>query len=100
MRENRKPQDRANDNSCMIDVQVVPRSSRIHIEPVGELQYKIKLTCPPVDGSANKQLIQILADQMSVPQRQVKIVRGETARRKQVLVQGATAAIVKQRLGR
>lgn len=88
----------ANEASCMIEIQVVPRSSRVAIQYLGDLHYKVKLTSPPVDGAANAQLVEVLAKQLSLPRRQIEIVSGESARRKRLLVRGATADTVKRLL--
>ncbi len=66
-----------------LTIQVLPRSSRNEIIgtlPDGTL--KIKLTAPPVDGEANKKLIELISAEYDVPKSRVRIVRGETSRRK------------------
>jgi uncharacterized protein (TIGR00251 family) len=80
----------------MIEVLVAPRSSRIAIECVGDLQYRVKLTSPPVDDAANRQLIEVLAGQLSVPRRQIQIVQGRNARRKRLSIHGVTAETVQR----
>ncbi|NCS68215.1 YggU family protein [Candidatus Peregrinibacteria bacterium] len=68
-----------------LTIKVLPRSSRNEIVgtlPDGTL--KIKLTAPPVDGEANKKLIELLSKKFGVAKSRVKIVRGETSRRKMV----------------
>lgn len=82
----------------MIRVQVVPRSSRIAIESLGDLHYKIRLTSPPVDGAANKQLVEVLAEHLSLPRRQIEIDSGANARSKRVMVRGASSETVKRLL--
>jgi uncharacterized protein (TIGR00251 family) len=51
---------------------------------------KIRLQAPPVDGAANEALIRFLAERLGVSRAAVRIVSGETARRKRVEVTGAT----------
>lgn len=98
MAKNRKPPAEEIEPSCVIQVQVIPRSSRIAIESLGDLQYKIKLTSPPVDGAANKQLIEVVSDKLAVPRRNVEILSGETGRRKRIRVVGADRTTVTKRL--
>ena len=69
-----------------ISVQVVPRSSKVSITTEGKNSFKVKLTSPPVDGAANKQLIEVLAGRLSVPKRTIEIVSGEHSRRKMVQI--------------
>jgi len=45
---------------------------------------KVKLTAPPVDGEANKKLIELLSKEFGVAKSKVKIVKGEASRRKVV----------------
>ncbi len=49
---------------------------------------KIRLAAPPVDGAANKELIEFLADVFAVGRRQVTIVAGESSRSKIVEIDG------------
>jgi len=65
-----------------IYVKVLPRSSRNSVEKISEGEFKVKLTAPPVDGEANKMLIEILADYFSVPKSSVEIVGGKSAKTK------------------
>jgi hypothetical protein len=50
---------------------------------------KVRLACPPVDGKANEQLIQFLAERLKVKRGQVTITRGLSSRRKNVFVAAA-----------
>ena len=88
MQKSRKAQAPASDSSCLIQVHVVPRSSRVSIELVGKMHYKIKLTSPPLEGAANDQLVRILADRLSLPRRQIEIISGEHARVKRLRLLG------------
>lgn len=45
---------------------------------------KIKLTAAPVDGAANKALIELLSTHFAVPKSMIRIARGETGRKKVV----------------
>lgn len=74
--------------SCVINIRVVPRSSKVSIEALGNDQYKIKLTSPPVDGEANEQLVRVLAAKLSIPSNQIEIVSGAKSRLKRVRIIG------------
>ena len=65
-----------------IYVKVIPRSSLNKVERIGEGDFKVKLTAPPVDGRANDMLIQVLADYFKVAKSSLKIVGGKTTRTK------------------
>lgn len=65
-----------------IYVKVISRSSVNKVEKMGEGDYKVKLTAPPVDGQANELLVRVLADYFNVSNGLIKIVGGKTARTK------------------
>lgn len=61
-------------------IKVIPRSSVNKVEKISEGEYKVKITAPPVDGEANKKLVEVLADYFDVSKSQVNIVGGKSAR--------------------
>ncbi|HEY2867346.1 MAG TPA: DUF167 domain-containing protein [Pyrinomonadaceae bacterium] len=75
-------------------VRVTPRSSKSEV--IGEQNgaLKIKLKAPPVDGSANEELIRLLAYEFDVARTQVDIVSGQTSRNKRVRISGIEPATV------
>ena len=76
-------------NGIMIEVKVEPRSSRRQITGVMDNEVlKVKLTAPPVDGSANEQLIELIAEVTGVKKSCIKIVRGLSSKRKLVEITG------------
>ena len=74
-----------------VDIQVVPRASRVAVGGrVGD-RLRVAVTAPPVDGAANEAVIEALAEAFGVRPRDVTIVRGQTGRRKTVSIAGADA---------
>jgi uncharacterized protein (TIGR00251 family) len=67
-------------------VVVQPKSSRNLIVGSHGEALKIKLKAPPVDGAANRMLVQFVAKVLRVPKSAVEIVSGHTSRVKQLLV--------------
>ena len=63
-----------------IYVKVSPRSSRNAVQKISEGEYKVRLTAPPVDGEANKMLIELMAEHFGVAKNSVKILSGKTAK--------------------
>ncbi len=72
-----------------IIVRVVPRSSRIKVKQINGI-YKVYLTKPAVDGQANTQLIEVLADFFKVKKYQLVISQGENSRNKVITVEDAS----------
>ena len=76
-------------NGIMIEVKVEPRSSKRQITGIMEGSIlKVKLTAPPVDGSANEQLIELIAEVTGVKKSWIRIVRGLSSKRKLVEITG------------
>ena len=66
-------------------VRVVPRAKQNKVvEEEGRL--KVFLTDPPVEGQANKALIEVLAGYLGVRKSRIRIIRGEKSRDKVVEV--------------
>jgi uncharacterized protein len=85
-------------NGIIINVRVIPRSGRSGIAGVREGALLVRLNAPPVDGAANAELIQVLADALAVPKRDVTIESGTTSRQKRVKVSGITVDRAASRL--
>lgn len=77
-------------------VRVQPRTSRSSVSGVHAGVLKVKLNAAPVNGAANDELVELLAEWLGVPQREVRIVNGEGARSKLVEVNGVTADAVRR----
>ena len=70
-----------------INIRVLPRSSRNEV--VGEMAdgtLKVKLTAPPVDGEANKQLIELLGKHFDIAKSHIEISKGQTSKNKIVII--------------
>lgn len=65
-------------------------------DPSGLL--RARLTAPPVDGAANRALVDLLARVLGVKRGDVEVVHGERGRDKRVLVHGCSPADLAARL--
>jgi uncharacterized protein (TIGR00251 family) len=74
----------------IIEVRVIPRAGKAGIAGMRGNAWLVRLHAAPVDGAANAELIEVLADALGVPKRAVSIVSGERSRQKRVRVQGIT----------
>ncbi|MEQ9666982.1 DUF167 domain-containing protein [Coleofasciculus sp. G2-EDA-02] len=63
-------------------VTVKPNSKTQSIEEMADGTLKVNLKSPPVDGKANKELIQLLAEKFNVTKSQVQIKSGLSAKTK------------------
>ncbi len=78
--------DAENSAGAVIRVKVLPRSSKTEIAGQADGVYRIKLTAPPVNGKANKALINFLAKKTGLPKRNFQIVSGEHSRNKTIRI--------------
>ena len=82
----------------ILNVRAQPRSSRAGLDgPLGDA-LKVRIRCAPVDGKANKELIETLADAFGLAKSSVVFKSGETSKTKRILLRGLTAAAVTARL--
>lgn len=78
-------------NGIILTVRLVPRASRNEIAGEQGDALRIRLQAPPVDGKANKALIEFLAEVLDVPRSAVSIESGATSRMKRVRINGIQA---------
>lgn len=91
--------ERLNDGDAGLRILVQPRASRSRVIGEHDGLLKIQLAAPPVDGAANRALLELIADLLEIPRRRVSLVSGDSSRRKHLKVEGISAAEVAKRLG-
>lgn len=75
----------------VLDLKVVPRSSRPgYLGEMADGTLRFGLSSPPVDGRANRELEEMLAEAFGTRRSAVEILAGARGRRKRVAVSGAT----------
>ncbi len=79
----------------ILNVRAQPRSSRSGLDGLIGDAVKVRIKCAPVDGKANKELIETLADAFDLPKSAVVFKSGETSKTKRILLRGLTASAVK-----
>ena len=85
-------------NGIVLTLRLVPRSSKNEICGEHGDALKIKLQAPPVEGKANKALIEFLADTLDISRSQISILSGETGRNKRVMIKDASPRQIHQLL--
>ena len=82
-----------NRNGLTLKIKVEPRSSRAGITgPYGDA-LKVRLTSPPVEGKANKELIEVLAKEFGIHKKDVEIIMGKNSRNKVVRLVGVNGTV-------
>ena len=85
-------------DGVVISVRAAPRSSRPGIDGVAGDAIKVRVRSAPVDGKANKELIEVLSDAFGLPKSAVSFKGGETSKTKWILLRGATKETILSRL--
>ncbi len=71
-----------------LKVKVEPRSSKSEIVGHYGDGIKVKLTSPPVDGKANKELLNLLAKELKIQKKDIEIISGQSSKNKIVRFNG------------
>lgn len=71
-------------DGLMVSLKISPNAKKNEIIK-DESGIKIKITAQPVEGKANKALIEYLSKTFKVPKTSVEIVKGDTSKEKTVL---------------
>ena len=69
-------------------VRLSPRSAATRIDGVVDGVLKVRVAAPAVEGAANTALVRLLADELGLAGRAVRIVAGARSRQKLVMVDG------------
>lgn len=67
-----------------VKLKISPNSSKNEIIK-SETEVKIKLTAQPIEGKANKCLVEFLSKHLKIAKSNIEILRGETGREKTLL---------------
>jgi len=83
----------------VLSLRVIPRAnSNEVIGFMDDGRLKIKINSPPVDGRANKTLINYLAKLLGVKKGAITLLTGKSGREKRILVKGLRERIAKAKL--
>ena len=84
----------------ILNVRAQPRSSKAGIDGLLGDAVKVRIRCAPVDGKANKELVETLADAFGIAKSRVAFKSGETSKTKRILLAGLAAADVAAVVGK
>lgn len=69
-------------------VRLTPRSAVERVDEVADGVLKVRVMAPAVEGAANAALVRVLADELGIARRDVRIVAGASSRQKLVVIDG------------
>ena len=81
-----------------LSVRVVPRAGRSKLSGIRQGALLVHLAAAPVKGAANQVLTLLLSTVLDVPRTRVRVISGEHARQKRLMIEGLSAAEVVRRL--
>jgi hypothetical protein len=78
-------------------VRLTPRGGLDRVDGVVDGTLRARVAAPAVDGAANQALLRLLAEELDVPRRAVRLIAGAAGRIKVVVVEGIDAAALAAR---
>lgn len=81
-----------------ITVHASPRSAADAVQGLHGDALKIRLHAPPVDGKANKTLIEFLSRKLNIPKASIILKSGANQRRKVIIITGLSKSEIERRL--
>ena len=72
----------------LINLRILPNSKKCEFVKSEDI-LKVKITAQPIDGKANKCLIEFLSKTFKIPKTSVIITKGETSKEKTILFKDA-----------
>ncbi len=72
------------DNGILATIKISPNAKKNEIIKT-DTEVKIKITAQPIDGKANKALIEFLSKTFKIPKTSISIIKGETSKEKTIL---------------
>jgi uncharacterized protein (TIGR00251 family) len=85
-------------NGCRLEIKAIPNAPRSEV--VGWLgeALKVKIHAPALEGKANQELCEFLAKALGLPKRSIRILQGDTSRKKLVEISDLSREDVSARL--
>lgn len=74
-----------------IEAKIVPKSSRNEIISLEGGTIKIKVTAAPVDGMANRAVIELISKGLKIPKKDIEIISGDKSKNKRIRVHGVSS---------
>ena len=85
-------------SGCRIEIKAVPNAPKSTVLGLLGDALKVKVHAPPVEGKANQALCDFLAGELDLPKRAVRLLQGDTSRKKLVEIDGLTREEVLEKL--
>ena len=85
------------DTDVRFAVRLTPRGGADHVDGVVDGVLRARVAAPAVEGAANQALLRLLADELDVPKRDVRLVAGAASRTKLIVIDGVDPEAILER---
>lgn len=75
---------RKTNEGIIVNLRISPNAKKNEIIKDGDI-IKVKITALPIDGKANKALVEFFAKNFKIPKTSIEILKGETSKEKIIL---------------
>lgn len=75
---------RKTNEGIIVNLRISPNAKKNEIIKDGDI-IKVKITALPIDGKANKALVEFFAKNFKIPKTSIEILKGETSKEKTIL---------------
>ena len=72
----------------LLRTRVQPRASRSRVEGIEAGRLRLRVAAPPVEGSANRAVLELLAELLDLPRSRIVLERGDHSRNKDFRLSG------------
>ena len=86
------------ETGCTITVKLVPNSSFSKIVNITNEFVRIKISSPPLENRANKELISFLSEKLDVNKSKIELVSGDKSKFKKVFVKDTKKEYIVQKI--
>ncbi len=84
--------------SCKLAIKAIPNAPRNAVAGWLGDALKVKVHAPALEGRANDELCEFIADTLGLPRRAVTIVQGDKSRQKLLSIDGLTLDEIRRRI--
>jgi uncharacterized protein len=84
--------------SCKLAIKAIPNAPRNAVAGWLGDALKVRVHAPALEGRANDELCEFIADTLGLPRRAVTVAQGEKSRQKVLHISGLTLAEVRTRI--
>ena len=85
-------------SEARISLRVYPSAAKNQVVGFVDGAWRVRVSAPPVNGKANRELIAFLSQALDVSQSRLRIIKGHNSRRKTMAVTGLSQEEVIKRL--